>query len=120
MCSPSGQTCSLSVFFVDKMTELVAATVPNVDPGKGSERERGDQASGREQVKRSSVRNRPVEGDEQMAEKGASSYKGGARETSRTDREKKKRKKNTLFRYLNKEQVRETRRRAHGTALPEE
>lgn len=37
-CSPSGQTCSLDVF-VDKMTELVAATVPNVDPGKGSERE---------------------------------------------------------------------------------
>lgn len=27
------------MFFVDKMTELVAATVPNVDPGKGSERE---------------------------------------------------------------------------------
>lgn len=58
------------MFFVDKRTELVAATVPNVDPGKGSERERGDQASGREQVKRSNVRNRPVEGDEQMAEKG--------------------------------------------------
>lgn len=53
---------ALSVFFTDKMTELVAATVPNVDPGKGSgkERERGDRASGREQVKRSNVRNRPV------------------------------------------------------------
>jgi len=54
------------------VTQLVAATVPNVDrTGKGSKRERGDRESGREQVKRSSVRNRPVEGrDKQMAEKG--------------------------------------------------
>lgn len=29
-----------SMFFIDKMTELVAATVPNVDLGKGSEEER--------------------------------------------------------------------------------
>lgn len=55
-----------------------------------------------EQVKRSSVRNRTVEGDEQMSEKGENGYKGGARETQGTDREK-----NTL--NLNKEQVREGR-----------
>lgn len=74
------------------MTELVAATVPNVDPGKESERERGDQASGREQVKRSSVRNRLVEGDEQMVEKGRMADKGSARETAVPIAKKKKKK----------------------------
>jgi len=95
----------LLMFFVDKMTELVAATVPNVDLEKESERERSDQASGREQVKRSSVRNRPVEGDEQMAEKGRMATKV-VRERHRY----RSRKKNTL--YLNKEQVRETWRQS--------
>lgn len=61
-----GTNISLLFDIFDQVLQLVAATVPNVDPGKGSEkkrereRERGDRASGREQVKRSGVRNRPV------------------------------------------------------------
>lgn len=50
-----------------------------IEAGEGG----GDQASGREQVKRSGARNRPIEGDEQMAEKGRMVYKGGAREMCR-------------------------------------
>lgn len=60
------------------------------------------------------MRNRLVEGDEQMVEKGRMADKGGARETSVPIAKKKK----TL--YLNKEQVRETQTQAHGTMLPEE
>lgn len=56
------------------------------------------------------MRNRLVEGDEQMAEKGRMATKV-VRERHRY----RSRKKNTL--YLNKEQVRETRRQAHGTML---
>lgn len=95
------------------MTELVAATVPNVDPGKGSEREgrsgEWPRAGKTKQRAEQTCRGRRADGGE-----GESSYKGGARETSIV------KKKNTLFRYLNKEQVRETQRQAHGTMLPEE
>jgi len=71
----------LSVFFVDKMTELVAATVPNVDPGKGSEREgrsgEWPRAGKTKQRAEQTCRGRRADGGE-----GENGYKGGARETS--------------------------------------
>lgn len=87
------------------MTELVAATVPNVDLGKGSEREgrsgEWPRAGKTKQRAEQTRRGRRADGGE-----GENGYKSGARETSVPIA-----KKNTL--YLNKEQVRETRRQAH-------
>lgn len=72
---------ALSVFFVDKMTELVAATVPNVDPGKGSEWEgrsgEWPRAGKTKQRAEPTRRGRRADGGE-----GENGYKGGARETS--------------------------------------
>lgn len=84
-----------SMFFVDKTRGACSShcTERRSRERVGErERERGDRASGREQVKRSSVRNRPVEGDEQMAEKGRMATKVVRERRSYCDREMEKKK----------------------------